>query len=236
MKIPFLRPACQGLLLLAGLGLGALAAADDKPLTYDRISLQTSASGEVKNDRLVAVLFAQRDGEDASKLAAEVNEAVAWGLETAKQHPEVQVQTLGYNTTPVYEKQRLTGWRVNQGLLVRSEDAGALGALVGSLQERLALRSIDYELSPEKRREAEQRLVVDAIASFKRLAQLVAEQFGRPDYRLVEMQLNTGSEAVRAHAVRVAAMSDAAPPPPVLEAGTQRVQVLVNGTIELTLP
>ena len=73
MKIPFLRLTCHGLLLLAGLMLGPVAAADDKPLTYDRISLQAGASAEVGNDILVAVLFAQREGDNAQELAAEVN-------------------------------------------------------------------------------------------------------------------------------------------------------------------
>jgi predicted secreted protein len=236
MKIPFLRLTCHGLLLLAGLMLGPVAAADDKPLTYDRISLQAAASAEVGNDILVAVLFAQREGDNAQELAAEVNSAIAWGLEIAKAQPEVQSQTLDYSTAPVYDKQRLTGWRVSQQLRLRSENAAALSELIGQLQERLAVRSIDYRLSPDKRSAAERQLVVQAIASFKRRAALVAEQFERPDYRLVALQVNTGSEPIRMRAVRAAAMSADAAVAPVMEAGTQRVEVHVSGSIELVLP
>ena len=157
-------------------------------------------------------------------------------METAKAQPEVQVQTLDYSTAPVYEKQRLTGWRVSQQLRLRSENAGALSELIGQLQERLAARSIEYQLSPEKRSAAERQLVVEAIASFKRRARLVAEQFERPDYRLVELQVSTGSEPIRMRSVRAAAMSAEAAVAPVLEAGTQRVEVHVSGTIELALP
>ncbi len=236
MKITFLRRTCHGLFLLAGLALGPVAGAGDTPLTYDRISLQAGASAEVGNDILVAVLFAQREGDNAQELASEVNSAIAWGLEIAKGRPEVQVQTLDYSTAPVYDKQRLTGWRVSQQLRLRSENAGALGELIGQLQERLAVRSIDYRLSPDKRSSAERQLVVEAIASFKRRAGLVAEQFERPDYRLVDLQVSTGSEPIRMRSARAVAMSAEATVAPVLEAGTQRVEVHVSGTIELTLP
>ena len=236
MKIPFLRPIFHGMVIAAALGLAPVAAAGDTPLTYDRVSLQAAASAEVGNDILVAVLFAQREGDNAQELAAEVNSAIAWGLEIAKGQSEVKVQTLDYNTAPVYDKQRLTGWRVSQQLRLRSENAGALGELIGRLQERLAVRSLDYRLSPDKRSAAERQLVVEAIASFKRRAGLVAEQFGRPDYRVVDLQVNTGSEPVRMRSVRAAAMSAEAAVAPVLEAGTQRVEVHVSGTIELALP
>ena len=61
--------------------------------------------------------------------------------------------------------------------------------------------------TPLRRSAAERQLVVEAIASFKRRARLVAEQFERPDYRLVELQVSTGSEPIRMRSVRAAAMS-----------------------------
>ena len=79
----------------------------------------------------------------------------------------------------MYDKQRLTGWRVSQQLRLRSENAGALSELIGQLQERLAARSIEYQLSPEKRSAAERQLELqdEALRQAKhRLDELAAQQ------------------------------------------------------------
>ena len=91
--------------------------ADDTPLTYDRVQLSGSATSEVANDTLVAVLYVQREGQSAAPLAAEVNAAIAWGLEQARKAEGVKLQTLGYQTQPVYQNNRISGWRVRRGWL-----------------------------------------------------------------------------------------------------------------------
>lgn len=216
-------------LALAGtLGL----AGEDEP-RYDRIRLSTRVQADIDNDLVIAVLYAQREGTDATALAGEVNRAVAWGLEQVKAVPGVRAQTLGYQTTPLYTKQTLTGWRVRQSLRLEGSDAGALSALVGTLQQQLAVQGIEYAISPQARREAEDRLIVDAVAAFRQRADLLAKSWGQPDYRLVEMQVNTQGEPPRPLMRAMAMEMQAAAPPPPIEAGTQVVVVNVDGAIEL---
>jgi predicted secreted protein len=91
---------------------GALASPSlaDQPLTYDRVSFAVTSERQVQADEVVAVLAAQRQGAKAADLAREVNGLLTWGLEQAKMAPKVQVQTLAYETVPVYRKGRLSGW------------------------------------------------------------------------------------------------------------------------------
>ena len=66
------------ILLILSISISSIqAVADETPLTYDRVRLSGTASSEVANDTLVAVLYAQREGQDAAPLAGEVNAAVS---------------------------------------------------------------------------------------------------------------------------------------------------------------
>jgi predicted secreted protein len=210
----------------------APALAGDTLLTYDRVNLSAMASGEVENDTLVAVLYAQQEGKVAARAADEVNRAVSWAVAKAKGEAGIKAQTLDYRTNPVYRQQLLTGWQVRQSLRLESRDSAGLSQLVGDLQERLAVANISYAVSPERRQEAEAGLISEAIARFKERARQIASELERPGYRLVQMEVNTAGEGVVPPQMRAMTMEMAAAPP-TLEAGSQRLQATVTGTIEL---
>jgi predicted secreted protein len=220
------------LTLLLSLGLCAAQAADQAPPSYDRVSLSASAAQEVENDTLVAVMYAQREGNDATRLAREVNKQVTQAVDRAKTIPAVKVQTLEYSTSPVYRKQTLSGWRVRQSIRLESRDAAALSQLIGELQEQLGVSSITYTVSPELRRQVEDGLIAEAITAFNDRAAMIAEQMKRGGYRLVEMNINNSGYQPRPMPMRTMALAEAADAP-TLEAGTRQVEVRITGSIEL---
>jgi predicted secreted protein len=223
-----------GLLLVAAAFCGSPAAADESPLTYERIELSVSAEADVDNDTLQAVLYAQHQGTDAAVLAGDVNREVLQAVAAAKQVPDVKVQTLSYQTSPVYDKQRLVGWRVQQSIRIESRDAARLSELIGELQATLAVQSIGYSISAERRLQEEDRLIGEAISRFNQRAQLISRQLGYSDYRLVQLVVDSSETGPPPFRAMVMEASRAASPP-VLEAGTQKVEVRVRGTIELQL-
>ncbi len=220
-------------LLLGCLPLAAVATAE----SYDRITLAVTASDQVDNDTLVALLYYQSQGRDTAQVAERLNRAIAWGLERSRRESGIKVQTLDYQTSPVYENGKLTGiWRVRQSLRLESRDTTLLSGLLGELQEKLAIQHIGYRLSDDSRRRAEDGLIRTAIARFKQKAQLVAEQFEAADYRIVSLDISSSGTPVRPLAMRYAMdgvqqarMASA----PELEAGEQRVSIGISGVIEL---
>jgi len=76
--------------------------AGDTPLTYDRINLSASASDEVENDTLVAQLYVQKEGRNATHLAKQVNQDIAWAVKHAKTKSGIKVQTLDYHMVGEY--------------------------------------------------------------------------------------------------------------------------------------
>ena len=229
--------AVKSPILLLVLALAALPALAHEPeLRYNRASFAVSATEDVANDTLVAVLAVQRDGSSARQLATEVNQVMAWALAKAKEAPAIKVQTLDYQTNPIYQKNVVTGWRVSQSLRLESRDTAAVSDLVGVLQERLNLQQVAYEVSRERRKEVEDRLIGEAIAAFQARAKQVAADLQRRTFRLVQMDVSSGPAPMPVFRQRAMpmAMAEAAAAPPAIEAGTQTITIGVSGEIELS--
>ena len=224
---------------LLGLLLSQSLSADEHTMTYDRINLSASAQGKAANDILVAVLYHRSEGPSAEPLAAEVNKAIAAGIEEAKKVPEVTVQTLDYQTYPTYQNQtqKINGWIVQQSIRLESRHADPFTHLVANLQKTLKVESIGYQLSPETLRATEDKLISEAMTAFQQRAELVTHNMGRKRYRVVNLDVNTGGAGpmpyFRASAKAMSMDAPGAAPPPVIEAGEQALTVNVQGTIEL---
>lgn len=211
------------------------ATAHDTAPVYDRINFQVSATREVENDTLVAVMYHERAGQKPTAMADDVNKTIAWAVELAKKNGAVKVQTLNYRQEPLYKNQTVTGWKVRQSIRLESTDAAALSTLVGELQQRLSIASMHYTVSPDVRRDVEDLLIVQALERFKHRAKLVSDELGRPDYRLVSVDINTsGASAIPIRMRSVSTMAESSSvAPPTLEAGVQTITVQVSGSIEL---
>ncbi len=201
---------------------------------YDRIALQTQATREVETDTQIAVLYVQKEGPELAPATAQVNRMIREAVEQAKQIPAVTVTTLGYQTYPIYQQQTLSGWRVRQSIRLESRHSNALSDLLGKLQSTLALDSIHYTLSNEKRDILEEQLILQAIDAFRHRAEQITRQMGRTHYRVVEMTIHTGGQSPEPSPMRARMMAlESSVPAPTLEGGTQTVQVGIDGQIEL---
>ncbi|MES9992011.1 MAG: SIMPL domain-containing protein [Candidatus Thiodiazotropha sp.] len=207
--------------------------AEEQALHYDRIKLQSSASAEVENDTLIAVLYAQKEGNEPTVLSDGVNQLITQAVSEAKQSEGIKVQTLGYQTSPIYQQQRLSGWRVRQSMRLQSMHNDRLSQLLHKLQTSLALESISYRISPQQREKVEEKLTLQAIDAFRKRAQLVTKQFGRKQYRLVEMTIATSDRPFRPMMRANMMAMEKSRAAPTLEAGSQSLRVEISGTIEL---
>ncbi len=213
--------------------LAATAVHADTGFPRDQVSFQVSVSEEVDNDLLVVRLFVQHEARRQADTADRVNKDMAWALAEARKVAAVKAQTLDYRTSPLYEKREIRGWQTRQSLQLESADAAALTELMGTLQERLGVESLGYEVSPQVREVVEQRLTDAAIGKFSARAARIAAAFGRAGYGLMSVHIDTqGARPPIAYRGRALAMQAEVADPSV-EAGQQTVTVTVNGSIEL---
>lgn len=212
--------------------------ADDKSPSYNRISLSVTASQQVEQDVLVAVLFVQDQDIQSSKAADQVNKTMQWALELLTDKPEIKVRTLGYQTQPLYDKRKVTGWRVRQSLRLQSQDVNQMTSILSVLQQQLDIESFSYSLSKSRKTVVESELVNQAIAAFIARAEQVQLQFGRSGYQIVQMTLNSNQPRYRNHfqrSMRVQAeMASSKVAAPAIEAGAAEISMVATGTIELS--
>ncbi len=218
------------------LNIAALTAtAAELPREANRVSFQVSVSEDIASDLLVVRMFVQHQARQQAQAANRVNEDMAWALALAKSVTAVRAQTLDYRTNPVYQERRIESWQTRQTLRLESADMGALTALLGTLQERLAIESLGYEISDDVRAAAEERLIARAIENFSARAAGITTAFGRDRYTLVNLGINTQGEAPPPIAYRGRALAmQAEVAAPSIEAGQQSLSVAINGTIELS--
>ncbi len=207
---------------------------------YNRIAFSEQAETAVENDVLVAVMFAQKEGQYADELAEEINQTMHDALALMKNTPDIKAQTLSYRTNPIYDQQRIQGWRVYQAIQLESKNSQQLGQKISELQAQLQVQSISYKVSKEQQRRHMDGLIAVALKRFQTRAHQIAQALGKKHYKLVKISLNTGNTApthrvMRSHLMAADARSSS-PPAASLQAGTQRLTVTVNGEIELVEP
>jgi predicted secreted protein len=230
--------ALAGATLILTLTTSPVRAGPDADLPpLGSVSLRADASSEVDNDVMRAVLFAEDEDADPTRLADRINRVTASALAIAKAQSGVKARTGGYQTHPVYDKTRIVRWRARSDLILESMEFRTLSALLGQLQSTLKLGGVDFTVSPELRRRTQDELVGTAIAEFQRRAGLVARSFGASGYRMRNAVVETGEGGVppipRVMAAMRAAPAMEAVQAPVVEAGTSRITVSVDGIILL---
>jgi len=217
---------------VAAVAAAVSAGAQPVPPVYDRIDLGATAEREVENDLLIAVVYAEVENSDQARAADEVNAAIRWASDQTRTASGIAMQTQQYTTRPVYANdRRIVGWVARQSLRLESADAEALSTLLGELQSRVAIESLRSSLSSAARVSTEETLIAEALAAYRRRAELVATELGRDGYRIVH--LNVGSSGPIAFREARAQGLMSAADSPAIEAGVQTVTVSVNGTIEL---
>ena len=230
IKLPLVLTA---LLLFSSLCLNS-AWAHENETHYDRIHLSVSASAQVENDTMVATVYAEEEGSQASELSNIVNQRIRRGLELVKKHPEIKHQTNAYSSNPIYSNNKIKGWRVRQSLRLESQDMTLMSDVLGKLQSELALQSMQFTVSPDSKNQQDEKLIDKALQAFENRAQQVVKKLGRKNYKIVDINISTsGAIGVRPQYQMRAMVMDAAESAPAISAGEQTVSVTVSGNIEL---
>jgi len=226
-----------GLLVLcmATLSVWAPFVSADKDKVEDQVNFQVQAGRDVENDRVVAIISATAENRDPTRLAERINTDMSWAMQQVKDQPAIKTQSGSYQTYPVYDDKKIVRWRGRQDLQLESGDVDVLSQVLGDLQERLQIQSLQFSVSPEKRSAVESDLIEAALAAFRKRAELISRSLDAGDYSLVDISIHTGGGRqpipMRAEAASLASRSSSSAP--AIEQGTSRVNVQVSGRIQL---
>lgn len=197
------------------------------------LNFSAEASQSVANDLARATVFAEATDVQSAEVARKVNGAIAQALATAKTFSEVKTRSGSTWTSPVYGKSErsIESWHMRSELQLESRNLVALSDLLGKLQAGLGVSQVNLQPADETRRKAEEQATMDALNAFQDKAQRIAANF-KKNYRIVHMDINSGSQGPIYPMARGAMMKmDAAPLP--IEGGESTVSITVSGEIEL---
>jgi predicted secreted protein len=220
---------CSAILVIAETS-GADA---DRP--KDEVSFQVEVGQDVENDRVVAAMNVTAENEDPAQLADSINATMQWALDQVRGNDKVKARSGSYQTYPVYDEKKIVRWRGHQELQLESPDVDQLSQLIGVLQGRLQMRSLQFSVSPGKRQQVENQLIEQALKAFQGRAGIVQKALGAESYRLLDVSIHTGGQD-RVVPMRMEAttmLRQSAVSKPAMEQGTSRVTVQVSGKIRL---
>ena len=222
------------LFLLVTLLYFSAAQAHEDTARYNQISLDATASAEVENDTMVASLYVQHEGANASELSSQVNRKINWALEQLKPHHNIKVETESYTTSPVYNKNQITAWRIRQSIKLESKDMASMSELIGVLQAQLKLDGISFDVSREKREQQTEALIDKALTAYSARAKQIANKLQHDSYKIVNIHVSTSSISPRnSYRSGGVMMAEAVVAKPDFSGGERTLSVRVNGTIEL---
>ena len=235
---PFNRLAATFALSLAT--LASLPAMADEP-RYNQVSLRAEVSQEVAHDRMLVTLYTEAQNDDPAKLAADVTKTLNAAIEQARKVQGVKVSLGSRQSYPVYEDEgrKIGAWRERAELRLESAEFARLSQLSADLLGELKMADMSFSVAEDTRKTSEDALIKEAVAAFNARAQLATEAMGGKSYKVVNLSLNGGSfqpvMPMRAMTMDRGSFSKSEAAPQI-EAGTSRVQLSADGTIEVQMP
>lgn len=222
----------------AALLTAMMGSAHAEPTGYDQLTFQTEVKEEVANDEVRASMYKKAQATDSKTLATALNTSINNAMKIAKRYPSVTVSTGQQRTYPRYDKNdKIIGWTGQANIDLKSTDFAATSQLIADLQETLVMENLTFGVSDAKKDALEQKLMTDASRAFQQQAKNMTRAWNARGYRVVNVNLNTGSNYPRPmySAMNMkAASADASVPSQNFESGNSTISVTANGTIELT--
>lgn len=230
-----MKPSLAFLSLLL---LSSVSYADNHQIQLGIINLDANAIQEVENDELIARLQVTEDGRDPAQLTNLVNQKTALLLDALKNFKDIQAETSSYHTRPIYDDGKIRSWQVTQQLTLETSNFDQMSQFIADINSLANIQGMQFQVSDDKAEQVKQDLLKQAIAKFKDKAKLIAGEFDRSGYELVNLSIDGNyfqPTPVMERAVMMSADSMSKGAPAALAGGSNEVSVTVRGSIQLNL-
>ncbi|KAF1037567.1 MAG: hypothetical protein GAK33_02919 [Burkholderia lata] len=202
------------------------------------LSLSSQASADVPQDIIQITLFYEQQAKDPGSLTAQLNQRADAALSQAKGVSGVTAHTGAFSVYPSTDRDgKISAWRGRTEVALESRDFAAASKLAGQLSNLMQVANVEFSLSPEAQRAAEQKLTTEAIKSFRARADEAAKAFGYGSYTIRDVNVGGGRNVQpypRMMAMAAAPMDSAKMSAPIaVEGGKATVSVTVNGSVQM---
>jgi predicted secreted protein len=230
--------ACLALSLVLGASVTHAQPAAPARFEGTVVAMTGSAEIEVANDEALASFYLEVQDADLARAQAQVNQRMAEATAALKRaDARAEVQTSGYQSFPVYRDntRKPVGWRVRQGVTLRTADLAALPRTVAAAQQHVALGGVDFRLSRAARDRVGAELIQQAIANLNSRIAAAAQAMQVPPSRVRTEELDFGGRGFERPPMvamaRAAPMAADSMPEPQFEAGRSLQQLTVSARV-----
>ncbi len=205
------------------------------------VTISSAAEVEAANDEALASFYLEVQEADLARAQSQLNQRVAEGVAALKRaDPKAQVETAGYASYPIYAAgggRKIIGWRVRQGVSLRTTELATLPKTVAAGQQQLALGGIGFRLSRAARDRLDAELIQRAYASLSLRIAAAAQAMGVPPARVRVEEINFGARGDAPPIVPMArAMTAESVAEPVLDAGYSTLRLDVTARVRFLQP
>lgn len=227
-------------LCLTALPVAAQPTVSPPPSSGTLVIMTGSAEIELPNDEAVVNFFYEAQDADLAKVQSLVNQRVGDGTAALRRaDPKAQIETSGYGSYPVYASgpsRGIVGWRVRQGVTLKTDNLATLPKTVAAAQSTLSVGGVDFRLSKAAREKVEAQLIQQSVANLNARVNAAAQALGVPPNRVRLEEVNFGGREggpIPIGAPRMATMASDAVSPPTFEAGRSVERLAVTGKARL---
>ncbi|HTH58666.1 MAG TPA: SIMPL domain-containing protein [Paraburkholderia sp.] len=215
----------------------ALAQSDAPPQPAGVLSLSAQASTDVAQDVVTITLFYEQEASDPSSLTNTLNQRSDAALQRARGVNGVTARSGQFSVFPSTDRDgRISAWRGRTEVVLESHDFAAASKLAGDLSTVMQVGNVQFSLSPQAQRSAEQKLTREAIASFRDEAEAGARAFGYSSYTIREVNIGHSGvppRPIMMMSARAMSADTKMAAPLSLEGGTSTVTVNVSGSVQM---
>lgn len=243
-----LFPILLSMAVLAGCG------DDNKPVSMadlpkeNAIGFSVNTERFIETDKVLVDLAITKRGNDTTALTQQVNTTTAEVFQIVRANQAIESKTTFFSTTPYYSPtpnaapETTPAWEVSQGIHLESTDSKALSSLIASIQDKVQITTVSYDLSSRAANAAKQAMTQTALKTFRERAKTIAKNMGYERYRMINMNIqawdDNSAPYIPASAGATPIGNYQSPTPPtgngsalVLEGGKNLYRLTVSGQV-----
>lgn len=152
----------------------------------------TQVQRTVEKDLMQAEVYSRKSGKQLSALKKGVSSSLNKVLAYAKTLPALEISAEGINNYADYDqKGKVIGWVAEGSITLKSKDFDAIANVLENLGDDVAIRYIDFSLSPEKIAALEDEMTLEVIEKFQHKANVIQKALKAEKYVLSSVNLTT---------------------------------------------
>lgn len=163
--------------------------------TPSMFNFSTEVSRTVEKDLMQASVYSRKTGKSLPELKKWVSSNLNQVLEEAKKYPSIEVEVEGISNHVNYNsKGNIDGWEAMGSISLKSKDFEAMAVVLESLGKDIAIRYIDFSVSPEKMASLEDEMTLEIISKFQHKADIIQKGLGAKKYKLSHINIQTPND------------------------------------------